>query len=228
MQREQARVIQRLRALFFECGVRLPGRRSSPPRVPLKRLTAPGAKVVARAYLQQLDVTRTLVRDARSALIMLAQQRPAFALLQSVPYVGEVRAAELLAIVDDPSRFRSLRAVWAYGGLGVVQRLSSEHRVKNGRAVREERVARGASTAGATTAQEGVTRYRVTRINWPRSFSQHLRRTSRAREDAGHCADRTCAKGCSGHLGCVAYRHPFRRGVANGAINLSGRASGSS
>lgn len=142
MQREQARVIQRLRSLFFECGIRLPGRRSGPPRVPLNRLTAPGAKVVARAYLQQLHVTRTLVRDARSALITLAQQKPAFALLQSVPYVGEVRAAELLAIVDDPRRFRSLRAFWAYGGLGVVQKTSSEHRVENGKAVREER-ARG-------------------------------------------------------------------------------------
>jgi hypothetical protein len=58
--------------------------------------------------------------------------------LQTIPYVGEIRAAELIAVIDEPTRFRSLRRFWAYGGLAVVQRVSSEHRIENGRAVREE------------------------------------------------------------------------------------------
>lgn len=139
MLRERSRIIQRLRSLFFEHGIRVRTHRSTPERVPLARLTAPGARYVARAYQRQLENASTLVIEARAALLALAAQSPAFELLQSVPYVGEVRASELLAVVGDPGRFRSVRAFWSYGGLGIVQRLSSEHRVENGKAVREER-----------------------------------------------------------------------------------------
>lgn len=137
--RERSRIIQRLRSLFYECGIRVTSPRSAPERVPVSRLTAPGAKDGARAYLRQLDVATTLALEARGALTTAAARTPFFALLQTVPYVGEIRAAELVAIVGDPHRFRSLRAFWAYGGLGVVQRSSSEHKVEGGRAIREER-----------------------------------------------------------------------------------------
>jgi hypothetical protein len=49
------------------------------------------------------------------------------------------KPSQIIAIADDPHRFRSLRSFWSYGGLGVVQRTSSEHRIENGKAVREER-----------------------------------------------------------------------------------------
>ena len=139
MRRERSRVIQRLRSLFYECGIRVESPRATPERVPLGRLTTPGAKFVARAYLRQLEVITLLAREARASLVGLAQQRTGFAILQTVPYVGEVRASELIAIVGDPDRFRSLRSFWSYGGLGVVQKSSAEHRIENGKAVREER-----------------------------------------------------------------------------------------
>lgn len=142
LQRERSRVIQRLRSLFVECGIRVKTHRSTPQRVPLRRLTSPGATYVARAYLRQLEVMTTLVVEARASLLTLAQRWPCVTLLQTIPYIGEVRAAEIVAVAGSPDRFRSLRAFWAYGGLGVVQKLSAEHRVENGKAVREER-ARG-------------------------------------------------------------------------------------
>jgi transposase len=141
MLRERSRILQRLQALFFEHALRVRTHRSAPERVPLRRLTAPGARYVARAYLQQLHTATLLVAEARASLIALAQQWPEFDLLQTVPYVGEVRASMLVAFIGDPRRF-SVRAFWSYGGLGVVQKLSSEHRVEHGKAVREER-ARG-------------------------------------------------------------------------------------
>lgn len=139
MLKERSRVIQRLRALFFECGIRVKTQRAAPERVPLRRLVAPGAKYVAVAYLEQLKVSTLLVAQSREALLALAERSPAFALLQTVPYVGEVRAAEILAIAGPPERFNSVRTFWSYGGLGVVQRSSADHRVESGRAVREAR-----------------------------------------------------------------------------------------
>lgn len=113
--------------------------RDTPERVPLRRLTAPGAKYVALAYLRQLEVASALMIEARQSLVEAARTRPEFALLQTIPHIGEIRASELLAVVGHPSRFRSLRAFWSYAGLGVIQKLSAEHRVENGRIVREER-----------------------------------------------------------------------------------------
>lgn len=139
MRLERSRVIQRLRSLFYECGIRVETPRAAPERVPLGRLTSPGAKYVARAYLRQLEVATVLAREARASMIALAEQKPGFFLLQSVPYVGEVRASQIIAIVGDPLRFRSIRSFWSYAGLGVIQRTSSEHKVQDGRVVREER-----------------------------------------------------------------------------------------
>lgn len=139
MVKERSRIIQRLRSLFFECGIRVETHRSTPGRVPLGRLTSPGAKYVARAYQAQLETATTLVAEAKAALLSVASAWPGYGVLQTIPYVGEMRAAELIAIVNTPRRFHSLRAFWAYAGLGVVQRLSAEHRVENGRAVRDQR-----------------------------------------------------------------------------------------
>lgn len=138
MVRDRTRVLHRLRALFAEAGIRIVTRGAKLGRPPVHRLRDRGSREVARAYLRQLDAATELVADARLQLIESAQLRPAFELLQTIPYVGEIRAAELIAVIDEPSRFRSLRRFWAYGGLAVVQRTSSEHRIENGRAVRDE------------------------------------------------------------------------------------------
>jgi len=75
-------------------------------------------------------------------LIAAASGFPAFGLLQTIPYIGEIRSAQLIGIVCEPARFGSLRRFWAYGGLGVVQRSSSDHRIESGRVVLSQR-ARG-------------------------------------------------------------------------------------
>lgn len=138
MVRDRSRVLHRLQALFAEAGIQIKTRGTKWGRPPVHRLRDRGSRQVARAYLQQLETATKLVSDARLQLVQSAQLRPAFELLQTIPYIGEIRAAELIAVIDEPERFRSLRRFWAYGGLAVLQRVSAEHRVENGRAVREE------------------------------------------------------------------------------------------
>lgn len=139
MLRERSRIILRLRSLFLEIAVKVTTHRASPERVPLSRLSRPGSRFIADAYLRQLEVASVLVIEARARLVEQASRCPAFSLLQTIPYVGEIRAAEILAIVGDPARFRSLRTFWSYVGLGFVETVSAEHRVENGRIVRGEK-----------------------------------------------------------------------------------------
>jgi transposase len=47
-------------------------------------------------------------------------------LVRSCPGLGPVRTAALLPIVVTPFRFQSKRGFWAYCGLGIVQRSSSD------------------------------------------------------------------------------------------------------
>ena len=146
MIRERSRCILRLKALFLELGVRVRTPRTAPQRVPMRRLSDAPSKLIARAYIHQIECITRLVREARDALLQRARAHPVYALLQTIPYVGEIRAANLIASVGDPRRFGSRRQVWAYGGLAVVQRTSSEHVVQDGRVVRTDRT-RGISLA---------------------------------------------------------------------------------
>lgn len=139
MLNERRRAVQRLRALFLESGVRVPSPRRNPRRVPMRKLSGTASKVVARAYIRQIELATTLVEEAKAEFLAFARQFQSHKLLQTVPHVGEIRAAMLIAVIGDPQRFHSRRAVWAYAGLAVVQRSSAEHRVEDGRVIRDRR-----------------------------------------------------------------------------------------
>lgn len=129
---DRTRIIQRLRSTFRECGIRVATHRGDPSRVPLRRLPRTAIRQVTAAYLRQLAVATEVKEEARATLLRIAASRPEFDLLQSIPFVGPVRAAELIAIVDDPWRFRSVRQFWSYAGLAVVQRMSSDQKTNEG------------------------------------------------------------------------------------------------
>ncbi len=62
-----------------------------------------------------------------------------------MPGFGPLRAAQVIAAVGSPYRFRTKRQFWAYCGLAVVTKGSSEYEQVDGR---WERRARGAQTRG--------------------------------------------------------------------------------
>ena len=72
---------------------------------------------------------------------MLAEARRdrAWALLRTIPFLGPVRAALLLATLQTPWRFRTKRNLWAYAGLAVVTRSSADYTVAAGQPVRRRR-----------------------------------------------------------------------------------------
>jgi transposase len=144
--RDRTRYILRLKSLFLESGVRIRLSRKRPEHVPLRHLREASAKAVARSYARQIALLRTLIQEARGLFLSAASAHSAYALLQTIPCIGEIRSAHLLAIIADPWRFGSRRRLWAYGGLAVIQRTSSEHSIEQGKVVRNQRV-RGVSLA---------------------------------------------------------------------------------
>jgi transposase len=93
----------------------------------------------AECLFQELDALQPLRRQAKREMIVECRKHAASKLLQSVPYLGPVRAALLIGRVQTPHRFRTKRQFWAYCGLALETRDSGEYRVVNGAVERRKK-----------------------------------------------------------------------------------------
>jgi transposase len=85
-------------------------------------------------------VVETLRPQAKQAMLTEARRDPAWRLLRSIPFLGDVRVALLLAILQTPWRFRTKRQLWTYSGLAVVTRETAQYTLEHGRPVRRRRM----------------------------------------------------------------------------------------
>jgi transposase len=166
------RVMLRLKALFRARGIKTPGRRVYDPAARaewLAQLSERGVRFRAAALYAELEVLQALRPKAKTAMLAEAKRDPAWRILRTIPFLGPVRVALLLATMQTPWRFRTKRHLWAYAGLAVVTRATAEYGLHAGRPVRRRRapmtrglnrnynrvlkdVLKGAATAAATRA----------------------------------------------------------------------------
>ena len=125
----------RIKAMFRARGIRTEGRsvfRRDQREQWISQLPSAGAQVRAEHLLIELDTITTLRRKAKVAMVAEASKRSAWKILRSIPVLGPVRIACLLAIVVTPHRFRTKRQLWPYCGLAVVTRSSGEQEFVDG------------------------------------------------------------------------------------------------
>jgi transposase len=72
-------------------------------------------------------------------MVTEARRDPVWPVLRTIPYLGPVRVALLLATMQTPWRFRTKRNLWAYAGLAVVTRSSADYRIVADQPVRRRR-----------------------------------------------------------------------------------------
>ena len=126
---DSARVMLRIRGVYRSRAIAVRSRSVYHPTRRaewLEQITDSGGRYRAEQLYAQLDKTLELRRQARSAVLRQACNTRAYRLLRSVPGIGPLRAAELMAIIADPQRFRGKRQLWSYAGLGVITRSSGE------------------------------------------------------------------------------------------------------
>ena len=92
-----------------------------------------GARVRAAALFTHLDTLLLLRPPAKAAMIAEARRQPGWKVLRSIPYLGPIRVAEILAIMRTPFRFRTKRNLWPYIGLAVVTHSSADQEFVGGR-----------------------------------------------------------------------------------------------
>jgi transposase len=136
------RTMVRIKALYRARGIPTLGRNVYQPQQReqwLGRLTEPGVRQRAGWLYQQLDQLRPLRRQAKQKMLAESRKHAAVGLLRTIPQLGPIRAALILATVDTPHRFRTRQQLWSYSGLAVVTHMSSEYEMKQGRVVRSRK-----------------------------------------------------------------------------------------
>jgi transposase len=93
----------------------------------LSKITETGVRRRAEHYYRQLDALQTLRREVRKDLLLESQKHNATKLLRQVPSIGPIRAAQLVALMQTPHRFRTKRQLWTYSGLGLETRDSAQY-----------------------------------------------------------------------------------------------------
>ncbi len=139
---DSTRVMLRLKALFRARGIKTPGTavyRAAGRREWLGQLKELGVQFRAKALYAELAVLQELRPKAKAAMLTEARKDPAWKVLRTIPYLGPVRVALILATMQTPWRFRTKRHLWGYVGLAVVTRTSAEYEMDGPRARRRRR-----------------------------------------------------------------------------------------
>jgi transposase len=127
--KNRVKAIYRSRGIEYEgADVFDPGQRAEW----LKKVKEPGAQRRTERLLRELEAIEPLREEAGQELIIEGRKHAATKILRTIPGIGELRAALLLAIVMTPFRFRTKRQLWTYAGLALVTRSSADYTIVQG------------------------------------------------------------------------------------------------
>ena len=126
--RDVVRVQGRLKAMYRSRGVATPGKSVYGPRERdrwLRQLPVSSRWATEKLH-EEYDLLLELKREAEQELVAEARKHRISRVLATAPGLGPIRVAQLLPIVVTPHRFRTRSQFWAYCGLGIVMRSSSD------------------------------------------------------------------------------------------------------
>ena len=133
--KDQTRVMNRIKGMYRSWGIACTGRGVYAPSQRtewLERLPEAGIRRRGDRLYEQLDHLRSLRQGARKELITESRKHSACPLLREIPWLGPIRVALVIALMQTPNRFRTKRQLWAYSGLAIETRVSGEYRYANG------------------------------------------------------------------------------------------------
>jgi transposase len=132
---DTTRVMNRLKAIYRGRAIACGGHdvyRQDRREQWLEKLVERGARQRASFLYEQLAALKPLRHKVKREMVKEARQQAAYPWLMSVPKLGSVSVAQLMAVVGTPYRFRSKRQFWTYVGLAVVTSSSADHEIVNG------------------------------------------------------------------------------------------------
>jgi len=141
--KDLSRVMNRLKAVYRSWAIPCAGRDVyyTRNRVQwLAKIREAGVRRRAERLYEQLDMLQHLRQQARRELLAESRKHAITAKLRQIPYLGPIRSALAVALIQTPHRFRSKRQLWAYSGLALETRISAEYRMVEGQVRRSKKM----------------------------------------------------------------------------------------
>lgn len=141
--KDLTRVMSRLKALYRSWAIPCAGRDVYYARhraTWLEKIPHPGVRRRTEQLYEHLDMLQRLRQQARRELLAESRKHFATAKLRQIPYLGPIRSALLVALIQTPHRFRTKRQLWAYSGLALETRTSAEYRYVGGQVQRAKKL----------------------------------------------------------------------------------------
>jgi transposase len=196
---DRTRIINRLKSVFREQALTVKVE-SEKIAESLSQLPSEAHRERAKLLMTELESVSGLREMARQQLVKEAEKHQNYWLLQSLPGISSIRAAQLLAWVITPHRFRPKRQFWKYCGLTVITKSSADYQVKSGAIVKRERKAetfgltkeyhRGLKNLFKSAALDGLRNAKIHRMYQQlidRGLKESVARVQLARKIAASC-----------------------------------------
>jgi transposase len=133
--------MNRLKAVYRSWAIPSAGRDVYYPGIELsgwQKIREAGVRRRAERLSEQLEMLQHLRQQARRELLAESRKHTITAKLRQIPYLGPIRAALAVALIQTPHRFRTKRQLWAYSGLALETRTSAEYRFVEGQVRRSK------------------------------------------------------------------------------------------
>jgi transposase len=104
----------------------------------LKKLPEGGLQIRTGFLYQELDALQQFRQAAKRVMLTEARRHSPYRVLKTIPGLGPIRVAQILATVAQPERFRTKRQLWTYCGLAVVTRSSADFELVGGKVQRRK------------------------------------------------------------------------------------------
>ena len=138
-----SRVVNRLKAVYRSWAIPCAGRDVYYRRHRsqwLAKIRVAGVRRRAERLYEQLDMLQHLRQQARRELLAESRKHAITAKLRQIPFLGPIRVALAVALIQTPHRFRTKRQLWAYSGLALETRTSAEYRFVEGQVRRSKKL----------------------------------------------------------------------------------------
>lgn len=125
---DSVRVQNRIKSLYRSRGIPVSGKEvyASAAREKWMRKLPFRSRPLAEILYLELDGVRDLQKRSEKAMLAEARKHKITRILMTCPGMGSIRVAQMLPIVVTPHRFSNKRSFWAYVGLAIVMRTSSD------------------------------------------------------------------------------------------------------
>src|SRR5437879_6492814 len=138
-----SRVMNRLKAVYRSWAIPCAGRDVYYRRHRaqwLDKIREAGVRRRAERLYEQLDMLQHLRQQAPRELLAESRKHDITPKLRQIAYLGPIRSALAVALIQTPHRFRSKRQLWAYSGLALETRISAEYRMVEGQVRRSKKM----------------------------------------------------------------------------------------